>query len=51
MLAPAPRRHVGTVAELERALAGVGPGAAVSLRVYGTGVPAGVRVVNLQLPE
>jgi serine protease Do len=51
VLAPAPRRHVGTVAELERALAGAGPGSAVSLRVYGTALPAGVRVVNLQVPE
>ncbi|HEY0779650.1 MAG TPA: trypsin-like peptidase domain-containing protein, partial [Gemmatirosa sp.] len=51
VLAPGPRRHVRTPAELEAALAGARPGGAVSLRVYGTAMPAGVRVVNLQMPE
>ncbi len=51
VLAPAPRRHVRTVAELRDALAGARPGTAVSLRVYGTAAPAGVRVVNLRIPE
>ena len=51
VLAPAPRHHVRTPAELAQALAGAGPGTAVSLRVYGTATPAGVRVVNLQVPE
>ncbi len=51
VLAPAPRHRVRSVAELEQALAGVRPGTAVSLRVYGTATPTGPRVVNLQLPE
>ncbi|GJG85174.1 hypothetical protein tb265_03550 [Gemmatimonadetes bacterium T265] len=51
VLAPGPRHHVSTVAALGEALAGVRPGAAVSLRVYGTATPAGPRVVNLRVPE
>ena len=42
---------VPLVAATATVLAGARPGTAVSLRVYGTAVPAGARVVNLQVPE
>jgi serine protease Do len=45
------RRKVRTAAELRQALAALGAGDVVSLRVYSTAEPIGARVVNVRLAE